>query len=144
MAAVPSGWKGVLGMPQENSRDRDACVRIHKSPSRTWRWEVGQQVNDTHRRSAKRKLIIKKTQPLLPAPAWLTGRVGNNRASTVDADICRQSRVRGTHTALKRCMHHCPSIRRGNCGSSSQDPPNHLCICIFHSAENRWHSEGVG
>lgn len=60
MAAVPSGWKGVLGMPQENSRDRDACVRIHKSPSRTWRWDVGQQVNDTHRRSAKRKSTIKK------------------------------------------------------------------------------------
>ena len=90
------------------------------------------------------QMDYKKTQPLLPAPAWLTGRVGNNRASTVDVDICRQSRGRGTHTALKRCMHHCPSIRRGNCGSSSQDPPNHLCICIFHSAENRWHSEGVG
>ena len=49
--------------------------------------------------------LYKKAQPLLPAPAWLTGRVGNNRASTVDVDICRQSRGRGTHTALAKALH---------------------------------------
>ena len=105
VAAVPSGWKGVLGMPQDNSRDRDACVRIHKSPSRTWRWDVGQQVNDTHRRSAKRKSTIKKLNRFSLPPRGFTGRVGNNRASTVDVDICRQSRGRGTHTALAKALH---------------------------------------
>ena len=48
---------------------------------------------------------IKKLNRFSLPPRGFTGRVGNNRASTVDVDICRQSRGRGTHTALAKALH---------------------------------------